>query len=182
MENAAKKRKITEEKEIAVVPSKLSSEMLTLSSAPRAKLKSIVNLEQIKARNKPVEPPKAPKSAPFFLGTLSNTDQKFITEDLQSKPSEDEENESSRILNFSKFRTLTPFMKRLQSPDDYDSALEMLVEMSPSAIDLEIRQLVTEIEIKTIFNFIEYSLEQHVCFELVQALLNILLKVFLLKF
>ena len=49
--------------------------------------------------------------------------------------------------------------------------------MSPSAIDLEIRQLISEDDVGLLFDFIEYSVGECVCFELVQALLNVLLKV-----
>ncbi|KAE9246299.1 hypothetical protein PF004_g4861 [Phytophthora fragariae] len=47
----------------------LDASLITLSTAPRAFWQSLFNLELIKKRNKPIEPPKAPEQAPFFLQT-----------------------------------------------------------------------------------------------------------------
>lgn len=57
--------------------SQLDAELLTLSLTPRARWQTILNLENIRQRNKPVQPPEKPKAAPFFLGSalsLSNKD------------------------------------------------------------------------------------------------------------
>jgi U3 small nucleolar RNA-associated protein 21 len=43
---------------------------ITFSSISRAYWVSLFNMEAIKARNRPIEPPKAPEKAPFFLPTL----------------------------------------------------------------------------------------------------------------
>lgn len=48
----------------------LGHSLITLSNAPRALWHSLFNLELIKKRNKPMEPPKAPEKAPFFLPTM----------------------------------------------------------------------------------------------------------------
>ncbi|RLN46233.1 hypothetical protein BBJ29_007619 [Phytophthora kernoviae] len=52
----------------------LDSSLITLSTAPRAFWQSLFNLELIKKRNKPIEPPKAPEQAPFFLQTARKDD------------------------------------------------------------------------------------------------------------
>lgn len=44
--------------------------LLTLAMLPRAHWQTLFQLELIKQRNKPAEPPKAPPRAPFFLPTL----------------------------------------------------------------------------------------------------------------
>ena len=44
--------------------------LITLAMLPRAHWQTLFQLELIKARNKPLEPPKAPVRAPFFLPTL----------------------------------------------------------------------------------------------------------------
>lgn len=44
--------------------------LLTLAMLPRAHWQTLFQLELIKQRNKPLEPPKAPPRAPFFLPTL----------------------------------------------------------------------------------------------------------------
>jgi U3 small nucleolar RNA-associated protein 21 len=53
-------------------PEQLAFELVTLSMLSESRWKSLVNLDIIKQRNKPKEPPKAPKLAPFFLPTISN--------------------------------------------------------------------------------------------------------------
>uniref|UniRef100_M4BPC9 Small-subunit processome Utp21 domain-containing protein n=1 Tax=Hyaloperonospora arabidopsidis (strain Emoy2) TaxID=559515 RepID=M4BPC9_HYAAE len=52
----------------------LDAPLITLSTAPRAFWQSLFNLELIKKRNKPIEPPKAPEQAPFFLQTARKDD------------------------------------------------------------------------------------------------------------
>ncbi|KAG6954024.1 hypothetical protein JG688_00012543 [Phytophthora aleatoria] len=52
----------------------LDALLITLSTAPRAFWQSLFNLELIKKRNKPIEPPKAPEQAPFFLQTARKDD------------------------------------------------------------------------------------------------------------
>lgn len=47
----------------------LSSSLLTLSLLPRSRWQTLLNLETIRARNKPIAPPEKPKAAPFFLGS-----------------------------------------------------------------------------------------------------------------
>lgn len=48
----------------------LSARIETLSLVPRSRWQTLLHLEAIRARNKPVEPPKAPEKAPFFLPSL----------------------------------------------------------------------------------------------------------------
>jgi U3 small nucleolar RNA-associated protein 21 len=45
-------------------------ELVTLSLLPKSQWQSLVKLDIIKMRNKPIEPPKKPEKAPFFLPTL----------------------------------------------------------------------------------------------------------------
>ena len=48
----------------------ISDGVVTLSGLPRSRWESLFNLEVVKERNKPAEPPKPPPRAPFFLPTL----------------------------------------------------------------------------------------------------------------
>nr|CCA23859.1 conserved hypothetical protein [Albugo laibachii Nc14]CCA24043.1 conserved hypothetical protein [Albugo laibachii Nc14] len=50
--------------------SPLGSNLITLSTAPKALWQTLFHLELIKKRNKPIEPPKAPEKAPFFLPSI----------------------------------------------------------------------------------------------------------------
>eukprot|EP00752_Nemacystus_decipiens_P004264 g3895.t1 len=47
-----------------------SANAITLSSLPRGYWATLFNLEVVKARNRPIEPPKKPEAAPFFLATV----------------------------------------------------------------------------------------------------------------
>jgi hypothetical protein len=51
-------------------PAPLSPELVTLSLLPRAQWETLLHLDAIKARSKPIEPPKKPEAAPFFLPTV----------------------------------------------------------------------------------------------------------------
>jgi U3 small nucleolar RNA-associated protein 21 len=53
-------------------PVPLAPEMVTLSLLPRTQWLNLVHLDTIKERNKPIEAPEKPKSAPFFLPTLTS--------------------------------------------------------------------------------------------------------------
>lgn len=46
------------------------AQAITLSSLPRGYWATLFNLEVVKARNRPIEPPKKPEAAPFFLTTV----------------------------------------------------------------------------------------------------------------
>lgn len=49
----------------------VAPEMITLSMLPRSQWINLVHIDTIKLRNKPIEPPKKPEAAPFFLPTVS---------------------------------------------------------------------------------------------------------------
>jgi U3 small nucleolar RNA-associated protein 21 len=50
----------------------VAPEMITLSMLPRSQWLNLVHIDSIKTRNKPIEPPKKPEAAPFFLPTVSS--------------------------------------------------------------------------------------------------------------
>jgi len=59
------------ERDAAGAPKPLAPELVTMSMLPRTQWLSLVHLDTIKTRNKPIEAPKKPKAAPFFLPTLA---------------------------------------------------------------------------------------------------------------
>ena len=91
----------------------LSSGLVTLSNLPKSRWNNLQSLDIIKQRNKPVEPPKQPKQAPFFLPTLPGLQPMFI-------PAADDEDipltesAGSRIVNLGKLQPLTEFQKCLE--------------------------------------------------------------------
>ena len=90
----------------------LDDGLVTLSELPKSRWHNLLNLDTIKQRNKPIEPAKQPKQAPFFLPTLPGLEPKFIpADDDESIPAV--ESSGSRILNLGKLQTLTEFQKCL---------------------------------------------------------------------
>jgi U3 small nucleolar RNA-associated protein 21 len=63
--------------EVYTTPEQLDEGLLTLSLMPRARWQTLLNLETIRLRNKPKEPPKAPEAAPFFLPTVQGLNPTF---------------------------------------------------------------------------------------------------------
>ncbi|GBF88408.1 hypothetical protein Rsub_01120 [Raphidocelis subcapitata] len=51
-------------------PAPLAPQLVTLSLLPRAQWETLLHLDAIKARSKPIQPPKKPEAAPFFLPTV----------------------------------------------------------------------------------------------------------------
>ena len=91
----------------------LADGLVTLSTLLKSRWHNLQNLDIIKLHNKPIEPPKQPKQAPFFLPTLPGIESQFIP------AAEDEEIPSaksggSRILNLGKLQPLSEFQKCLE--------------------------------------------------------------------
>ena len=57
-------------KDSAGAPVPIVPNLATLSMLPRTQWLNLVHLDTIKIRNKPIEPPKKPEAAPFFLPTM----------------------------------------------------------------------------------------------------------------
>ena len=64
-------------------------------------------------RNKPIEPPKQPKAAPFFLPTLGGLVPKFVSGDNEGGIP-DVEAAGSKIVNLERLEPLSMFQKALE--------------------------------------------------------------------
>jgi len=82
--------------------------LISLSSVNNSQCKTLLNLAQIKKRNKPKEAPKAPEKAPFFLPTISGAIPKFDA----SKTEEEETDKPSK--NNLDLRTGSEFIEILK--------------------------------------------------------------------
>ncbi len=125
----------------------LNHDLLTLSLVPKSRWQTLLHLDDIRERNKPIEPPKAPSKAPFFLSSA------LITTS-QQKPPEDDTNgaialaERSRITKLqnsvqaseSHFSNLLARFSTSLDPDATD-VISYISSLSPSQMDLEIRTL-----------------------------------------
>lgn len=160
-------------------PQQLSEDLVTLSLLPTSRWLNLLHIDTIKRRNAPVEPPQIPKSAPFFIPTVPGLDFKFGSSDQGE--TESSKKEESRLKSALTFESLTPFGEVLKSKD-YAHALEMLMGMGPSAVDVEITSLdpATGGSEEVILNFLQmvkYSLNNKKYFEITQGYLGLFLKV-----
>ncbi|ORX84248.1 WD40 repeat-like protein [Anaeromyces robustus] len=151
--------------------------LISLSSVNNSQCKTLLNLAQIKKRNKPKEAPKAPEKAPFFLPTISGAIPKFDASKDKEEKSEKPIKETLDLRTGSEFIDI---LKNCTLNKNYEPFIEHVKSLSPSAIDFELRCLNVEndmYEFKCLLEGLEYCLKEHKNFELVEACLNVLLKI-----
>ncbi|QRW15106.1 U3 small nucleolar RNA-associated protein 21 [Ceratobasidium sp. AG-Ba] len=154
----------------------LEGELITLTVLPRSKWQTLLNLEVIQARNKPIEPPKAPEKAPFFLPSVAGVEHKFDTgAELVKKQSD---KESHRKQNAAvQIETELQRHLRTESKDEfYDAFFAQAQSMSPAALDLEIRSLTSLEDLSLFIHALTQRLRSHRDFEAVQAYLAVFLR------
>ncbi|KAG8598191.1 hypothetical protein GDO81_002524 [Engystomops pustulosus] len=88
-------------------PEQLGERLVTLSLLPESRWKNLLNLDVIKRRNKPKEPPKLPKSAPFFIPTLPGLVPRFVTE-------VEDESTQSKVVNLGVLERKSVFCVQLE--------------------------------------------------------------------
>ncbi|KAK7203840.1 Utp21 specific WD40 associated putative domain-containing protein [Myxozyma melibiosi] len=157
-----------------VSPEQLNPQLMTLSTMPRNRFTTLVNLETIKQRNKPKEAPKAPEQAPFFL---------TLTGGAAEKPEDDTGKAVAKAKLKSGTVKMSEFKRKLVEchavGGEYSDLIAYLKHLTPSATDLELRSLTLE-EIDHFTYFIDAMtsrLEQRQDYELVQAWMTMLLKI-----
>ncbi|CAG0883822.1 unnamed protein product [Cyprideis torosa] len=156
-------------------------DLVTMSLLPPARWSNLLKLDLIRQRNKPKEPPKVPKSGPFFLPTVPGLEFRF---DLDAGGAEKPDQSSSKHLSANLFEP-TDWAKILLDTEltmDYETVFERLKEMGPAQIDSEIRSLSTEetesYDLPLCFlKMIERILRTRRDYELSQAYLGLFLKV-----
>jgi U3 small nucleolar RNA-associated protein 21 len=126
----------------------LDASLLTLSLLPRSRWQTLLNLDTIRQRNKPIQPPEKPKAAPFFLGSsLAISNPKELVNSSHSTPS----NPSSRITTLSALPStsnqtslstlLTIPLPTPQNPTTPHPLIPHLTALSPSTAHLSIQTL-----------------------------------------
>ncbi|CAG8647186.1 26118_t:CDS:10 [Gigaspora margarita] len=165
-------------------PEQLTEQMITLSSLPKSKWQNLLNLETIKKRNKPKEPPKAPERPPFFLPTLPGVDPKFIPAIALNESEEKKKQKSDKTLKLNDIKIETEFLKILKknhSTGEYTEFFNYAKTLNPSAIDFELRTLSLDNnfeDLRVFLDAIKSRLKSKKDFELVQAYLNHFLKIY----
>nr|XP_034920585.1 U3 small nucleolar RNA-associated protein 21 homolog [Populus alba] len=126
-------------------------DLVTLSLLPKSQWQSLINLDIIKVRNKPIEPPKKPEKAPFFLPSVPS-----LSGEILFKPSEPVDGEDSKPdkAESDKRKLGIPanqFLELLQSSSEmknFSAFTEYIKGLSPSNLDMELRmfQIIDEDE------------------------------------
>ncbi|KAK9106301.1 hypothetical protein Syun_022312 [Stephania yunnanensis] len=172
-------------------------DLVTLSMLPRSQWQSLVNLDIIKLRNKPIEPPKQPEKAPFFLPSLPS-----LSGEILFKPSElisTEKNSGSDGVESGQMKImkadlqLSQFLELLQSSaemENFFAFTDYIKTLSPSSLDMELRilQVIDDdqqnLEKRPEIHFIELLLDYFIneisCrnnFEFIQAVIKLFLKI-----
>lgn len=118
--------------------------LVTLSLLPRSQWQSLSNLDIIKLRNKPIEPPKKPEKAPFFLPSTPSLSGE-IQFKLNAVTNGDNDETKSQKLRDTKLSDLSShFIVLLQScadTRDYSAFTDYIKGLSPSTLDMELRML-----------------------------------------
>ncbi|KAF9477557.1 Utp21-domain-containing protein [Pholiota conissans] len=177
LEDALTALKVTETPaDVFSTPPQLDGELITLTLLPRSRWQTLLNLEVIQQRNKPKEPPKAPEQAPFFLPTLPGVETRFAPEVKEPKK---EDKKSTRRLEKAKVGAESVFCQKLvaeASNGDYEAFFSYTKMLSPAALDLELRSLLSLDNLALFLNALTQRLTSHRDFEAVQAMQNVFLR------
>ncbi|XP_027526997.1 WD repeat-containing protein 36 [Neopelma chrysocephalum] len=163
-----------------VSPEQLEEQLVTLSSLPESRWKNLLSLDVIKKKNKPREPPKVPKAAPFFIPTVPGLIPRYI-------PPEEEKDTQSKVVNLGVLAQKSDFYVHLEealSTNGYEVPLDLLKRLGPSNTEIELRGLAPEgggsMEVMLSFlRMIGMMLNKKYNFELAQAYLALFLKLHL---
>lgn len=173
-------------------------DLVTLSLLPKSQWQSLINLEIIKARNKPIEPPKKPEMAPFFLPSVPS-----LSGEILFKASEKANEGTSGTLtggdekaNGRKSVSSSLFLQLLESSAEtknFSAFTDYIKGLSPSNLDVELRmlQIIDDeddeqqephsrpelFSIELLLDYFIHEISGRNNFEFVQALVRVFLKI-----
>ncbi|KAI6132073.1 Utp21 specific WD40 associated putative domain-containing protein [Pisolithus croceorrhizus] len=155
-------------------PPQLDGDLVTLTLLPRSRWQALLNLEVIEQRNRPKEPPKKPEQAPFFLPTLPGVEHRFAIDQKQSDT-------SGKKTRFDKAmaKSKSIFQEKLAELDNkgqQNDLFDYIKSLSPAAIDVELRSLVTLDHHRQFLRALKQRLLSHRDFEGIQTLQNVFLR------
>ncbi|KAL3567164.1 hypothetical protein D5086_032579 [Populus alba] len=168
-------------------------DLVTLSLLPKSQWQSLITLDIIKVRNKPIEPPKKPEKTPFFLPSIPS-----LSGEILFKPSEPVDGDDSRPDETESDRRKldippTQFLELLQSSSEmknFSAFTEYIKGLSPSNLDMELRmfQIIDDyqeeletrpefISIEQLLDYLIHEISSRNNFEFVQAVIRLFLKI-----
>ncbi|KAK8615208.1 hypothetical protein V6N13_068989 [Hibiscus sabdariffa] len=170
-------------------------ELVTLSLLPKSQWQSLINLDIIKVRNKPIEPPKKPEKAPFFLPSVPSLSGEILFTPSEANGYNDAKGNEAENNN-RKLEMLPPseFLQLLQSSAEiknFSAFTDHIKGLSPSALDMELRmlQIIDDenleeldrkpemISIQLLLDYFVYELSCRNNFEFIQAVIRLFLKI-----
>ena len=160
----------------------LDDAMQSLSLVPRSRWQTLLHLDTIRERNKPIEPPKKPEKAPFFLPSLENGKPQSSSLGLATQEESSKKittPERTRISKLSQISTASAFGRSLHSSDttmDFSVPLQHLSSLSPSAADIEVRSL-SPSEFVPFVRALIFGLRRRQGYELVQTWMAVFLRI-----
>ncbi|PIK61910.1 putative WD repeat-containing protein 36 [Apostichopus japonicus] len=162
-------------------PEQISAELITLSLLPNSRWQSLTNLDLIKTRNKPKEPLKVPKSAPFFLPVVSGLEPSL---DVQKETKSSKVRKVAVAGSLNLASELCQLLLESAQKEDrtYEAVLEYMTKLNPSATDTEIRSLDpigggSHIAMAIFMKALIDWLQSNQSFEIVQAYISLFLKI-----
>lgn len=159
----------------------LDASLLTLSLLPQSRWQTLLHLDTIRQRNKPIQPPQKPKATPFFLGSaLSDgtvtTDVPATQAIAQDGASEVDKSRISRLSSLQPVKSvMSTYLETFTTTSHSDDLVAYLSGLSPSAADLDIRSLSMQ-EMAVFVHALTAHLKQRRDFELVNTWMAVLLK------
>ncbi|KAL0552091.1 hypothetical protein IC582_011187 [Cucumis melo] len=169
-------------------------DLITLSLLPRSQWQSLINLDIIKVRNKPIEPPKKPEKAPFFLPSLPSLSGEILFKPSESANKEGEEKRVDSEQQKKSDITSSQFLQLLESSSEtknFSAFTDYIKGLSPSTLDLELRmlQIIDDddhqepanrpelISLELLLDYFIHEITYRNNFEFVQALIRLFLKI-----
>ncbi|CAK8533851.1 unnamed protein product [Lathyrus sativus] len=171
-------------------------DLVTLSLLPKSQWQSLINLDIIKVRNKPIEPPKKPEKAPFFLPSVPLLSGEILFEPGKGSVQENDGVDNEKQINKTKLdMPSSRFLHLLQSTKDSDSYgafTDYIKGLSPSTLDMELRmlQIIDDdddeqedekrpelVSIEQLMDYFIFELSSKNNFEFLQAVIRLFLKI-----
>lgn len=125
----------------------LSEDILTLSLVPKARWQNLLHLDELRARNKPIEPPKAPEKAPFFLPSMVSASKDPLPASVAPGATKSStQAQMSRLSAVKKpigssSRAFTSLLLSSHQTSNYAPFIEHVKTLGPAALDTELRSL-----------------------------------------
>lgn len=165
-------------------PHQIAQNLITMSTVAASRWQNLLQLDVVKARNRPKVAIRTPKHASFFLPTVAGLDFQFDVSDAKQNGTANGDGESTKLIVPETFSNLTAFGRLLDESaknDKFIKCVEHIIALGPSMIDFELKSLDPQSggSVKVLLQFmkmIEYMFSSNLNFELAQSYLGVFLR------